>query len=57
MFGAKAKKIGGRKYMVIGGSISRKGTEVVEKLYATTVGTVRIKNGVVYHPNGDETPE
>jgi hypothetical protein len=57
MYGAKDKEIGGRKYMVIGSTIEREGFRIVSKSYTTNSGVVKVRNGVVTHPDGTTSPE
>lgn len=54
----RAKRvIGGREYWVLGSTIEREGIRIVFKSYTTTAGKVTIKNGVVTHPDGSNSPE
>jgi hypothetical protein len=57
MYGAKKKIIGDREYLVLGGTIERKGLTVVRKTYTTTTGTVTVEYGTVRHPDGSYSPE
>ena len=57
MYQSKKKVIGGRTYRVMGSTIEYSGRHVAEKRYTTPAGIVKVKGGVVYHPDGTTTPE